>query len=312
MRFSIIGTGASGTLMSVILKSSGHVVHAQDKDVNKVAILKEMPEWKATGKTEATGKPDLVTSDAAECIEGTDYIMVCTTTDAHAEVAEAIAGSVRPEQTVILNPGHVGGVLNFRTALIGAGCRTLPRICEAADMMFACRTVEIGHTFHSGVKNRILLASITSGTAADVAEELKDVFPCYVPAESTLVEAADAERIAVCNALGVNVEPLLPHLKSVYNLQPDNLYDAIQSCAPYKGIKSPMSTNHRFMQEDTLCDLVPTASIGHMLGIDTPVIDMIIGLESLMLGKDFMTEGRTVQKLGLAGKSVGEIHDMVR
>ena len=29
MRFSIIGTGASGTLMSVILKSSGHVVHAQ-------------------------------------------------------------------------------------------------------------------------------------------------------------------------------------------------------------------------------------------------------------------------------------------
>lgn len=355
MRFSIIGTGASGTLMSVILKSRGHVVHAQDKDVNKVAILKEMPEWKATGKTEATGKPDLVTSDAAECIEGTDYIMVCTTTDAHAEVAEAIAGSVRPEQTVILNPGHVGGVLNFRTALIGAGCRTLPRICEAADMMFACRTVEIGHTFHSGVKNRILLASIPSGTAADVAEELKDVFPCYVPAESTLVtglsggsgmlhsipctlninkielgqqfdyyiegltpgicrviEAADAERIAVCNALGVNVEPLLPHLKSVYNLQPDNLYDAIQSCAPYKGIKSPMSTNHRFMQEDTLCDLVPTASIGHMLGIDTAVIDMIIGLESLMLGKDFMTEGRTVQKLGLAGKSVGEIHDMVR
>ena len=181
MRFSIIGTGASGTLMSVILKSSGHVVHAQDKDVNKVAILKEMPEWKATGKTEATGKPDLVTSDAAECIEGTDYIMVCTTTDAHAEVAEAIAGSVRPEQTVILNPGHVGGVLNFRTALIGAGCRTLPRICEAADMMFACRTVEIGHTFHSGVKNRIpwaqakLSAPHRVYTAAIVPSDISEV-----------------------------------------------------------------------------------------------------------------------------------------
>ena len=66
------------------------------------------------------------------------------------------------------------------------------------------------------------------------------------------------------------------------------------------------------MQEDTLCDLVPTASIGRMLGVDTPVIDMIIDLESLMLGKDFKKEGRTVEKLGLAGKTIEEIHDMVK
>ena len=354
MRFSVIGVGASGTLMSIILKSNGHTVHAMDIDKEKVAALKALPEWKATGKTEASAKPDLVTDDTVECIEGTDYIMVCTTTDAHADVAAAIAKAVKPEQTVILNPGHVGGVLNFRTALTAAGCKKLPRICEAADMMFACRTMEIGHTFHSGVKSRILLASIPASNAAVVAEELKDVFPCYVPAESVLVtglsggsgmlhsipctlnmnkielkqpfdyyiegltpgicrviEAADAERIAVCDAIGVKVEPLLPHLKAVYKLEPDNLYDAIQSCTPYKGIKSPMNTNHRFMQEDTLCDLVPTASIGKMLGVPTPVLDMIIDLESLMLGKDFKGEGRTVEKLGLAGKSVEEIHSMV-
>ena len=355
MRFSVIGTGASGTLMSIILKSQGHTVKAMDKDVDKISILSALPEWKATGKTEAVGKPDLVTTDASECIQDTDYIMVCTTTDGHADVAAAIAGTVTSEQTVILNPGHVGGVLNFRTALKNAGCKTDPRICEAADMMFACRTMEIGHTFHSGVKSRILLASVPSGVAKQVAEELKDVFPCYVPAESVLVtglsgaggmlhsipctlnlnkielrepfdyyiegltpgvckviEAADAERIAVCNALGVKVEALLPHLKAVYKLEPDNLYDAIQNCTPYKGIKSPMNTNHRFMQEDTLCDLVPTASIGHMLGVQTPVLDLIIDLESLMLGKDFRAEGRTVEKLGLAGKTVSEIHAMVQ
>jgi len=39
---------------------------------------------------------------------------------------------------------------------------------------------------------------------------------------------------------------------------------------------------------------------------------MIIDLESLMLGKDFKKEGRTVEKLGLAGKTIEEIHDMVK
>ncbi|MDD5833471.1 MAG: NADP transhydrogenase subunit alpha, partial [Clostridiales bacterium] len=68
----------------------------------------------------------------------------------------------------------------------------------------------------------------------------------------------------------------------------------------------------RFMQEDTLSDLVPTASFGHMLGVPVPTIDMIIELESIMLGKDFKAEGRTVEKLGLAGRTPEEIRELVK
>lgn len=355
LKFAVIGAGASGTLMSVILKDKGYSVKLMDSDRAKVETLQGLDTLKATGKTEAQAKPDLITADAAACISGTDIIMVCTTTDAHSDVARAIAKAVTEQQTVILNPGHLGGVLNFRSALAEAGCKVHPVICEASDMMFACRTMEVGHTFHSGVKAKIKLASIPAQNAEKTAARLKEIFPCYVPAGNVLetglsggsgmlhsipcvmninkielrqpfdyymegltpgickvIEAADRERIAVCTALGVEVEPLLPHLKSVYGLEPDNLYDAIQSCVPYKGIKSPMNTNHRFMQEDTLCDLVPTASIGKMLGVPTPTIDMIIALESLLLGKDFAAEGRTVEKLGLAGKRKEEIFEMVR
>lgn len=354
-KFAIIGAGASGTLMSIILKTKGYSVNLMDNDKAKVEILQSLDTLKATGKTEAQAKPDMITTDAVSCIAGTDVIMVCTTTDAHSDVAKAISGTVTENQIIILNPGHLGGVLNFRSALAEAGCKVHPIICEASDMMFACRTMEIGHTFHSGVKAKIKLASIPAENAKKVADLLKDVFPCYVPAANVLetglsggsgmlhsipcvmninkielqqpfdyyiegltpgicrvIETADKERIAVCNALGVDVEPLLPHLKNVYGLKPDNLYDAIQSCEPYKGIKSPMNTNHRFMQEDTLCDLVPTASIGKMLGVATPTIDMIIALESLLLGKDFVKEGRTVEKLGLAGKTKEEILEMVQ
>lgn len=354
-KFAVIGAGASGTLMSIILKDKGCSVKLMDNNVEKVQALQQLDTLKATGKTNLQAKPDLITADTAECIADTQVIMVCTTTDAHEAVAAAIAGSVTQDQVIILNPGHLGGVLNFKNALARAGCQVYPVICEASDMMFACRTMEIGHTFHSGVKAKIKLASIPASDVGPVIEMLHDIFPCYVPASSVwetglsggsgmlhsipcvmninkielkqpfdyymegltpgicrVIEAADKERIAVCTALGVDVEPLLPHLKHVYGLTPDNLYDAIQSCEPYKGIKSPMTTSHRFLQEDTLCDLVPTASIGELVGVETPTIRMIIALESILLEKNFMKEGRTVEKLGLTGMSREEICKLVQ
>ena len=38
---------------------------------------------------------------------------------------------------------------------------------------------------------------------------------------------------------------------------------------------------------------------------------MIIELGSLLHGKDYRSEGRTVEKLGLAGLSVKEIHNLI-
>jgi len=50
--------------------------------------------------------------------------------------------------------------------------------------------------------------------------------------------------------------------------------------------------------------LVPLASLGEMLGVATPTIRSIIQVASIIHGTDFYNEGRTVEKLGLAGMSV--------
>ena len=47
-KFSVIGAGASGTLMSIILKTKGYTVNLMDKDSDKVAQLKACPVLKAT------------------------------------------------------------------------------------------------------------------------------------------------------------------------------------------------------------------------------------------------------------------------
>jgi opine dehydrogenase len=53
--------------------------------------------------------------------------------------------------------------------------------------------------------------------------------------------------------------------------------------------------------------LVPIASLGKHLKVTTPTIENIIHLASLMNDTDYWAEGRTVEKMGLAGLTVAEI-----
>jgi opine dehydrogenase len=53
--------------------------------------------------------------------------------------------------------------------------------------------------------------------------------------------------------------------------------------------------------------LVPLASIGDMLKVETPTIKSIISLASIMRGIDFWKKGRTVQNLGIKGMTIKEI-----
>jgi opine dehydrogenase len=59
------------------------------------------------------------------------------------------------------------------------------------------------------------------------------------------------------------------------------------------------------------CGLVAISGLGRAAGVATPVIDGLIALTSAMLRRDFRSEGRTLERLGLAGKSVTEIRLLV-
>ena len=354
VKFAVIGAGSGGVLMTVQLKQMGHSVKLMDKKKSLIEAIRNKGGVKATGKTEGEVSPDLVTTDLKKCLEDAQVIMICTTTDAHGDIAAEAAPHLRDGQIVVLNPGHLGGVLNFANALKRAEGRAKILLAEASDLMYACRTVEPGHTLHTGVKAKVQLASVPAQEARAVIDVLGPVFPSFSPAKSILhtslsgtgallhsipcllnmnkielgqpfdyymegltpnicrvIEAADRERLALCAALGLEAHPLLDHLKAVYGLQPDNLYEAIQSCEPYRGLQSPKDANHRFVQEDTLSDLVPTASLGTMLGVPMPVYQSAITLASTLLGRDYAREGRNVNTLGIGGLTAAQLIDLV-
>ena len=130
------------------------------------------------------------------------------------------------------------------------------------------------------------------------------------PSLAKVLEEIDKERIAVAAALGVKVNSAREWLYQVYNSAGETLYQAIHKTSAYKGIKAPPNIAHRYIWEDVPASLVPIASIGDMLGIATPSIKSVIHIASAVHQKDYWKEGRTVEKLGLAGLSVKEMRQL--
>ena len=57
---------------------------------------------------------------------------------------------------------------------------------------------------------------------------------------------------------------------------------------------------------------VPLYQLAQVAGVDTPLVKLMIELCSVLMDTDFMAEGRTLAKLGLAGMSVEQIKARVR
>jgi opine dehydrogenase len=132
------------------------------------------------------------------------------------------------------------------------------------------------------------------------------------PSIGEMMEKMDQERLEVGKALGIELLSLKDIFKLHYGVVKDNLYESIMNTKAYKGIMGPTTLNTRFMFEDIPMGLVPIASFGDALGIDTPVTKLFIELACILMKQDYWKEGRTVEKLGLAGLNAKQILSRVR
>ena len=79
----------------------------------------------------------------------------------------------------------------------------------------------------------------------------------------------------------------------------------------YAGIKAPPILDHRYIFEEIPCSLIPITELGHQYGVDTPTMQTMIHLANIIHGKDYWREGRTLDRLGVRGMSVQELHQYV-
>lgn len=126
-------------------------------------------------------------------------------------------------------------------------------------------------------------------------------------AVTRVLEKIDEERVTVAEALGIRAITARQWLYMAYSTAGDTLYQSMQKNVGYRGILAPRTLKMRYMEEDIPFSLVPIASVGKMFNVETPTINSIISLGSVLNSNDYWSNGRTTERLGIEGYSLRDL-----
>ncbi|HPB31116.1 MAG TPA: NAD/NADP octopine/nopaline dehydrogenase family protein [Candidatus Sumerlaeota bacterium] len=351
----VAGAGHGGVSMAGHLALGGCRVNLFNRSEPRLHTIRGVGGVQMTGEVEGFARLNLITTDPGEAISGVDLIMVVVPATGHLDMARMLGPHLSDGQVVVLNPGGMGGALEFAEVTGRMGIKTFYFLAETETLIYACRMTNPGQARIFRIKNAVPVSTFPAYHITDVLGPLRKLLPYFVPGDNVLktslsnisavfhpaltmmnaawieetkgnfefylegasssvariLQVLDSERVKVAEALGVRVLSAREWLYQAYGAVGDNLYDAMQANDGYRGIKAPVTLDHRYITEDVPSTLVPMASLAEQLGVEVPGINAIIQLAGLLHGVDYATVGRTAERLGLAGMSVRQIRRYV-
>jgi opine dehydrogenase len=123
-----------------------------------------------------------------------------------------------------------------------------------------------------------------------------------------IIEAVDRERISIGRRLGIEIVSD-PEMGMSQGYMLENNYGSGYREAPgFLGITAQTQLDHRYINEDVGYGLVFMSRLGRQLGVETPTIDSIIQLTSVLMNRDYSAEAlRTPESLGIGELTAEEI-----
>jgi opine dehydrogenase len=128
-----------------------------------------------------------------------------------------------------------------------------------------------------------------------------------------LLDAVDAERLAVARSLGVSCRSYIDWIHERYGVaaaDPPSLFARLAADI-YRGIGTPDGLAARYVSEDVPMGLVPLEELGRLCGVATPAVGTLITACSILNAVDYRADGRTLERLGLAGLDAEGVRDLV-
>ena len=127
-----------------------------------------------------------------------------------------------------------------------------------------------------------------------------------------LIEALDQERIAIGERLGLEILPdPVMGMRQGYMLA-DDYGEAYRKAPGFLGIGAQPKLDHRYLNEDVGYGLVFMTALARQLDVDTPGMDAIINVASIVMAHDYRGEAlRTPAALEIAGYSTAELGSLL-
>ncbi|WP_366656731.1 NAD/NADP octopine/nopaline dehydrogenase family protein [Fodinicurvata sp. EGI_FJ10296] len=122
------------------------------------------------------------------------------------------------------------------------------------------------------------------------------------PAVGRLLEALDAERLAVAEAFGVQVRTIFEHFSLSFHVPMASVSAMNQEMhAAGRGGIGPDTLESRYVLEDVPFGLVPTARLASLAGVPARLHESGIAIFGAAYGRDFAGENDLLPAVGLDG-----------
>ena len=125
------------------------------------------------------------------------------------------------------------------------------------------------------------------------------------PNVGRLLEALDAERLAIAHALGLEVRTIFQHFSLSFHVPEGPV--AEMNAAMHeagRGGTGPATADSRYVTEDVPFGLWPTVVLGRMAGVPAPLHEAGVRIFSAMYGRDFAAENDLLAALDLEARGL--------
>ncbi len=125
-----------------------------------------------------------------------------------------------------------------------------------------------------------------------------------------VIEAYYNELRSIASAIGIK---LLEYTKEQFyhkhTIMHESFLAPFYEASPIMGIKGPLSVEDRYFTEDIPVGTVTAWRLAKKFGVKAPLIESLIYLGSVICGRNFFKEGRTLEELGI---SELDVKDLIR
>jgi opine dehydrogenase len=331
MRVAILGAGSIGLASAALLCERGHqpVLWAPTGRVLPAGPLV------STGAVAGRFAPE-VAGDCAAALAGAEAVLIAVPGYAHRAAIEAAAPHLRAGQTVLFSSHMSFSALYLRqlcpaptmiawgttvvTGRRGEGmavwvtnirsrvdiavlpAREAPAGLALCADLFGDRFVDRGSLLAIALSNlnpqNHLAIALCNLTRMEKGEAWKQ-YANTTDAVGRLMEALDAERLALAAAACVQVRTLHEHFRLSFAAVGETMGEMARGLAAGSGDPSgPATLDSRYVLEDAPFGLWPTVCLARTMGLAAPLHEAGVALFSALYGRDFAAENDILPRLG--------------
>nr|WP_298373856.1 NAD/NADP-dependent octopine/nopaline dehydrogenase family protein [uncultured Halomonas sp.] len=157
-----------------------------------------------------------------------------------------------------------------------------------------------------------LLTTLNMGLLENFNGNFNFYKDCCSPAVARVAEDLDRERLAVGQALGLSLKTELQAMNELYGMQAESVYEINRTSETHGKLNSaPDGPQARYIAEDAAYLFAPCHEFAQLAEIKTPIIQAVLTITNAFNRTDYLQTGRTLEKMGLAGKTVEQIRQAV-